>query len=80
MVYLMEGQLLPSERVQELLEEVIGCKISEGTLYNGLPYARQPTDLRPVFIRSPFAIVCTLRCSHSHTSSPPINRRDSSLA
>jgi transposase len=34
MVYLMEGQLLPSERVQELLEEVIGCKISEGTLYN----------------------------------------------
>jgi transposase len=34
MVYLMEGQLLPSERVRELLEEVIGCKISEGTLYN----------------------------------------------
>jgi transposase len=34
MVYLMEGQLLPSERVRELLEEVIGCDISEGTLYN----------------------------------------------
>ena len=31
MVYLMEGQLLPSERARELLEEVIGCGISEGT-------------------------------------------------
>jgi transposase len=34
MVYLMEGQLLPSERAKELLQEVIGCEISEGTLYN----------------------------------------------
>ena len=34
MVYLMEGQLLPSERAKELLKEVIGCEISEGTLYN----------------------------------------------
>ena len=34
MVYLMEGQLLPSERARELLEEVIGCDISEATLYN----------------------------------------------
>jgi transposase len=34
MVYLMEGQLLPSERSKELLEEVFGCHISEGTLYN----------------------------------------------
>ena len=34
MVYLMEGQLLPSERARELLEEVIGCEISEATLYN----------------------------------------------
>jgi transposase len=34
MVYLMEGQLLPSERAQELLQEVIGCEISEATLYN----------------------------------------------
>ncbi len=30
----MEGQLLPSERARELLEEVIGCEISEATLYN----------------------------------------------
>jgi transposase len=34
MVYLMEGQLLPSERTRELLQEVIGCEISEATLYN----------------------------------------------
>jgi transposase len=34
MVYLMEGQLLPSERARELLKEVIGCEISEATLYN----------------------------------------------
>lgn len=34
MVYLMEGQLLPSQRVGELLQEVVGCEISAGTLYN----------------------------------------------
>jgi transposase len=34
MVYLMEGQLLPSERAKELLQEVIGCEISEATFYN----------------------------------------------
>lgn len=34
MVYLMEGQLLPSERAKELLQEVIGCEVSEATLYN----------------------------------------------
>jgi transposase len=34
MVYLMEGQLLPSERAKELLQEVIGREISEATLYN----------------------------------------------
>ena len=46
MVYLMEGQLLPSERVQELLKEVFGCSLSEGTLYN----AREQCDeqLAPV--------------------------------
>lgn len=34
MVYLMEGQLLPSQRVCELLSEVFGCEVSQGTLYN----------------------------------------------
>jgi transposase len=34
MVYLMEAQLLPSERSRELLEEVFRCHLSEGTLYN----------------------------------------------
>jgi transposase len=34
MVYLMEGQLLPSTRVCEVLSEVFDCELSEGTLYN----------------------------------------------
>lgn len=34
MVYLMEGQLLPSARVCALLSEVLGVEVSEGTLYN----------------------------------------------
>lgn len=34
MVYLMEGQLLPSGRSCELLDEVFGATVSEGTLYN----------------------------------------------
>ncbi|MDX2216713.1 MAG: DUF6444 domain-containing protein, partial [Oculatellaceae cyanobacterium bins.114] len=33
MVYLMDYQLIPSERVQGLLSEVLGCSLSEGTLY-----------------------------------------------
>ena len=33
MVYLMDYQLLPSARVQELLSKVLGCALSEGTLY-----------------------------------------------
>jgi len=34
MVYLMDAQLLPSERTVELLQEVLGVTVSEGTLYN----------------------------------------------
>ncbi len=34
MVYLMDVQLLPSERTSDLLQDVFGCQISEGTLYN----------------------------------------------
>jgi transposase len=34
MVYLMEGQLLPSGRICEVLDEVFGVVVSEGTLYN----------------------------------------------
>ena len=34
MVYLMNAQLLPSDRTREVLREVFGCDISEGTLYN----------------------------------------------
>lgn len=34
MMYLMNAQLLPSDRTREVLSEVFGCNISEGTLYN----------------------------------------------
>jgi transposase len=34
MVYLMEGQLLPSARTCEILSDVVGANISEGTLFN----------------------------------------------
>lgn len=34
MVYLMNAQLLPSDRTCDLLKEVFGCEVSEGTLYN----------------------------------------------
>ena len=34
MVYLMETQLLPSARTCEVLSEIFGCELSEGTLYN----------------------------------------------
>lgn len=34
MVYLMEGQLLPSNRVCEVLTELFGVTVSEGTLYS----------------------------------------------
>jgi transposase len=46
MAYLSDYQLLPSERSMELLSDVLGCNISEGTLYN----ARQRCfeELEPV--------------------------------
>jgi transposase len=34
MVYLMEGQLLPLGRTVEVLNEMFGASVSEGTLYN----------------------------------------------
>jgi transposase len=34
MVYLMEGQLLPSERTCAILQDLFGVRVSEGTLYN----------------------------------------------
>lgn len=36
MVYLMEGQLLPSGRTCELLSDMLGVNVSEGTLFNNL--------------------------------------------
>jgi transposase len=34
MVYLMDGQLLPFKRTCEVLSDILGTKLSEGTLYN----------------------------------------------
>jgi Transposase IS66 family len=34
MVYLMEGQLLPSARTCEVLSDMVGASVSEGTLFN----------------------------------------------
>jgi transposase len=34
MVYLMEGQLLPSKRTCEVLKDLLGVEVSEGSLYN----------------------------------------------
>jgi transposase len=34
MVYLMEGQLLPSQRTCEVLKDLLGVEVSEGTIYN----------------------------------------------
>lgn len=34
MVYLMEGQLLPSARTCEILSDLVGVNVSEGTLFN----------------------------------------------
>jgi transposase len=32
--YLNQYQLIPSQRTQELMEDIFGCEISEGTIYN----------------------------------------------
>jgi len=44
MIYLMEGQLLPSERVRELLKEVFNCELSEGTIYNAREYCYEQLE------------------------------------
>lgn len=46
MVYLMVWQLLPSLRICELLREVMGVEVSEGTLYNACTGC--DTSLEPV--------------------------------
>ena len=46
MVYLMEAQLLPFERTCELLKDLFGCQISEGTLCNARTTCAQ--QLEPI--------------------------------
>ncbi len=45
MVYLMDAQLLPSGRTRELLQEVFGVEVCEGTLYNSRDQCVQTLDL-----------------------------------
>ena len=44
MVYLMVGQLLPSMRVCDLLREVVGLEVSEGTLYNTCTHCHESLE------------------------------------
>lgn len=46
MVYLMVGQLLPSRRACDVLREVLGCDVSEATLYNACQHCHE--QLEPV--------------------------------
>ena len=52
MVYLMEAQLLPSERVCELLREVFGCDPSEGTLYNTREWCFEQLELIDLHLKA----------------------------
>ncbi|UJB72517.1 IS66 family transposase (plasmid) [Acaryochloris sp. 'Moss Beach'] len=49
MVYLMDAQLLPFERTSELLKEVFGCQVSEGTLCNARTTCAQ--KLEPIEVQ-----------------------------
>jgi transposase len=44
MVYLMEGQLLPSGRTCEVLNDLLGVQVSEGTLYNTLAQCHEQLE------------------------------------
>ena len=50
LVYLMDGQLLPSKRVQEFLSEVYECHLSEGSLYRHRTQCYQPGRLTKVVL------------------------------
>ncbi|MEM9805430.1 MAG: IS66 family transposase [Cyanobacteria bacterium P01_D01_bin.56] len=44
MVYLMERQLLPSERICEIFRDLLGVNVSEGTLYTSRTYCYHQLD------------------------------------
>ena len=53
MVYLLDAQLLPSQRVCDLLREMVGCEISEGTVYNAREHCfEQLESIEPQVIRA----------------------------
>lgn len=55
MVYLMEGQLLPSARTCEVLSDLVGVNVSEGTLFNTLSQCFE--QLAPITSRIKSGIV-----------------------
>lgn len=52
MVYLMEGQLLPSERTCEVVRDLLGVKVSEGTLYTSRTHCYNQLELMEQGIQS----------------------------
>jgi transposase len=65
MVYLMEGQLLPSERAKELLQEVIGCEISEATLYNTRLRCYEELAAVEAYIKSGIQVAPVVHCDET---------------
>jgi transposase len=57
MVYLMEGQLLPSARTVEVLKDVLGVEVSGGTLYNAR--AQCSEELEPITEEIKAALLAT---------------------
>lgn len=65
MMYLMNAQLLPSDRTREVLSEVFGCEVSEGTLYNARAQCHQ--HLAPVEqqIKQSLATAAVMHCDET---------------
>jgi transposase len=61
MVYLMEGQLLPSARTCEILSDMVGVNVSEGTLFNTRSQCFE--QLAPIAqsIQSEIVGLCTMK-------------------
>ncbi|MGB3297168.1 MAG: IS66 family transposase [Phormidesmis sp.] len=65
MVYLMNAQLLPSDRTRAVLSEVFGCEVSEATLYNARAQCYE--QLAPVEqqIKQSLEAVAVLHCDET---------------
>ncbi|MEO0644818.1 MAG: IS66 family transposase [Cyanobacteria bacterium J06650_10] len=65
MVYLMDAQLLPSDRVREVLSEVFGCEVSEGTLYNARAKCFDKLAAVEQHIKTQLASAAVLHCDET---------------